>query len=149
MSIGYRFADGTEGSTITLTVGSGANRAAWRFFRITGAKAATAPLLGTAVPGDSYTPNPPSLTNGAGAEAGLWFAAAGVDWHTGVTFVSYPTDFINGLKVQLLGGIGAGSSATLLTATKEDLTATLDPGVFTIGGDTEQWTAQTVLVRPV
>lgn len=122
----YRVADGTEGSTITVTT-SASKSSAHETYRITGYS--STPVSGTAsTSASTLNPNPPSLTPGGGAKDFLWFAVAAVD-SGNATCDAFPTNYINTGSSN--GGTG-GSGAIICFATRAINGATEDPGSFTI-----------------
>lgn len=72
----YRFADGTEGSTIAVTPDAGGG-SAHNAYRISSAKLASPSV--TIATGTSATPDPPSETPAGGLQNYLWIAVAGND----------------------------------------------------------------------
>lgn len=131
----YRIADGSEGSTITITSG-GFGSSAHTSFRID---------LGDkreAVGVWSSPPNPPSLSPSWGAQDTLWIAVCA--YGPGTTAVtSYPTDYTNGRNDRWndASGFGVGSAYRSVRAASED------PGPFGLspsgGGN-----VQTIAVSP-
>lgn len=135
----YRIADGTEGSTITVTT-SNNQMTAHTSYRITGYSGT--PEVATATTGIDYSPNPPSLTPSWGALDTLWFACCG--YNSNLTVTVYPTNYTNGRydRANNTEGCGTGSARRELNAASEN------PGMFTLSGST-QWVANTVAVKPV
>lgn len=140
----YKIADGTEGSTFTLTT-SALERSAHTSYRITGWHGTTAPEAAAATPATSANPDPPSLSPSWGAESTLWFAVAGYDNGTLTinTTTGIPASYTNGRndRSNSTAGVGQGVARLQLNATPQN------PGTFTISAS-EQWTAVTVAVRP-
>jgi len=130
----YRIADGTEGSTITVTT-STSQSTDHTSYRITSYSGT--PTVGTAVTGIGTTPNPPSLTPSWGAKDILWFAAVGY-WGS-FNISAYPTNYTNGRK--------DGLNLCLGTARRELNAASEDPGTFTLTGSA-LWVANTVAIAP-
>lgn len=141
-TVGYRFADGSEGASITVTTSGAATTCSYAVYRITGAHASTAPesAVNPLVGSTSANPNPPSLDpSGWGTEDTLWVAAYVVISNTAVT--SYPTNYTaNQLNPHTTG-------AGLATATRTNSASSEDPGTFT-HSISEVWTAYTLGVRP-
>lgn len=143
--IRYKIADGTEGSTMNLTVGSG-GESAHHTYRITNWDGVTPPegaSVGSG--GGTLTPNPPSLSPSWGAADNLWIAAMMPAFYT-TTLTSYPTNYSNGLNNNSSGGAGC----RLSSARRQLNTATEDPGNFTItASPSSPWSyAMTVAVKP-
>ncbi len=138
----YKFATGSEGSTISVGISS-AERTAHQSFRITGAHATTPPEVATGTDGSTEFPDPPSLTPSWGAEDTLWMVGLGID--TGAATVdSYPTSYTNGVRIN--EGTGSGG-ANLAVARRENNTATEDPGTFDLSG-VEGTVINTLAIRP-
>jgi hypothetical protein len=131
----YRVADGTEGSTVTITLSSNSGVQSVAL-RITGHDSATAPQAGTATTGTTSTPNPPSLTPTGGAKDYLWIACCVSD---AANVTAAPTNYSN-LTVPGSGS-DIGTAERLLNAASED------PGTFTLASSNE-WVANTIAVHP-
>ena len=69
-AIAYRWADGTEGSTITLSITN--SRYTAIAYRISGGLTSQAPELSTIASGSDDSPDPASLTPTGGAKDYLW-----------------------------------------------------------------------------
>lgn len=134
----YRNADGTEGSTITVTSDLTV-RSSHQCRRITGHDPAIAPQAGTAAALTDNSPNPPAVTPTGGAKDYLWIAFQGNDGTISVT--GYPANYTDS---QLLAD---GIATATGSATRNLNAASEDPGVFTLPA-AEQWVAQTVVVHP-
>jgi hypothetical protein len=93
LDIGYKIADGTEGSTITVSTGS-IEQSAHISYRITGYDSDRAPEVSTGATGNSTAPNPDSLTPTGGAKDYLWIAVEGNDNESAAT--GYPGSYTNG-----------------------------------------------------
>jgi hypothetical protein len=136
----YRIADGSEGSTISIT----GNSEAWvsHSWRITGHSGA-APEAGTPATGTSGNANPPTCTPSWGAKDTLWIVFAGFDnLQSGVS--AYPTNYDSNQRQTISGG--AGGFSMCASATRE-LNATDDnPDTFTNTSD--DWVAFTIAVEP-
>jgi hypothetical protein len=142
-SVAYRQADGTEGSSITVTTGTN-EKSAHSAYRITGHEdpAIQAPEVSTGVDGNSNSPDPDGLTPTGGAKDYLWIAAHAHD--TGVSTSAFPTNYdSNQVKWQ---GTGLGAVGVAV-ATDEVNAASEDPGTFTINA-ARAWVACTVAVHP-
>jgi hypothetical protein len=131
----YRVADGSEGSTMTITL-SGSSTVASVAFRITGHDSAIAPQAGTVATGTSSTPNPPSLTPTGGAKDYLWIVCCASDT---ADVTAAPTNYSNFTQPGALPDIG--TAERLLNAASED------PGTFTIAAS-DEWVANTIAVHP-
>lgn len=141
LEVRYRFADGTEPASLTVSIVN-SQRSAHHVYCITGAHGSTPPEVGSATNDFTETPNPPTLTASWGAEDNLWFAATAVG--TGRTINTYPTDYSSGSQTDN----GAGSNSGLIATARRELTSATDnPGTFsfTTAGN---WAAQTLVVRP-
>ena len=138
MAVGYRKADGTEGSTIIITT-SLSRRSAHQSYRITAAEdpSIQPPQASTGATGTSAAPNPDELLPAASTKKYLWFAV-GADV-TGA-FTTAPTNYV-GLLATATGGVGIGSARRSV----ED--STQDPGAFTLDSS-RPWVAATIAIHP-
>lgn len=140
MALYRRTADGSEGSTISVTTDV-SNSCASISKRITGHHTSSNPELGTAATGDSTTPDPPSLTPSWGAEDTLWVAMSGKG--AGGSASGYPTNYSQN---QLSVPTTSGTNAALYWAERELNGTSDDPGTFT--QSSAVWGAQTLAIRP-
>ena len=131
----YRVADGGEGSTITVTLGIGATSSSHITYRITGYQGT--PEVGTAVGGNSTTPDPPSVTPSWGSTKTLWIAAASENSTSVAT--AAPTNYGNLITV-------AAANNSAMSATRELEASSENPGGFTIPSSVE-WHAQLIAIR--
>lgn len=138
LSCSYRFADGTEGGSVTAT-STGTATATYNTYRISGQHASSAPEVGTSATGSSTTPDPPSVTASWGAEDNLWLPVLGTPNNN--TSGSAPTSYTNLLQGDSSSGQNCWSARRSLNA------ATEDPGTFTMSGG-GGWITNTVVVRP-
>jgi hypothetical protein len=139
IELAYRFADGTEGSSISVTTGNA--KGAHFCYRITGMHASQAPEAGTAVNATTTTPNPPSVSPSWGAEDNLFIAVCSNDNDNQVN--AYPTNYSLGqlsVKTTATSTVAIGVAGRQLNASSDD------PGTFTISGS-ERTTANTIVVR--
>ncbi len=139
----YRFADGTEPSSLTITTSQN-EAAAWTCYRITGVSSGRPPINSSRPAATTQTPNPPSHdpSGVTGAEDFLWFVAVGVD--AGVKVSGYPANYDLGqLNPGFTNSIGfaVGSAARQLNTDVEDA------DVFTLNA-LEQTVCVSVAVRP-
>jgi hypothetical protein len=143
VSVYYKVAVGTEGSTTVNFVTTVSAQAATQVYRITNWHGTTHPEISTAVTGNSTTPDPASLNPaGWGVEGTLWIAAAG-QGQGGVT-VTYPANYSNGYSTKSGTEVGL---CTIHSARRVRAVASEDPGTFTIAA-TNPWVAFTIAVRP-
>jgi hypothetical protein len=142
----WRKADGTEGSSITVTTNLSV-LAAHHSYRITGAADPTVLPPEAATIGytdTSATIDPPSLSPTGGAKDYLWLAVAGYR-RSGRTMTGTPTNYTNLLDVNS-GGTTAG---TRLGSMRRQLNAASDdPGAFTLSGTSERRVGVTIAVHP-
>ncbi len=144
-SVYYRQADGTEGSSITVTT-VGADNSGHIAYRISGHEdpATQAPEIATDNNGGSSTttPNPPSLTPTGGAEDFLWLAIV-LNRRNEPT--AYPTSYVNTFSARASqgpnGSLNTSGSERQLNATSED------PSAFTISAN-RYAIAATIAVHP-
>lgn len=136
----YRIATGSESDfTWTSNVGDTSNT---KIFRITGWHGTTPPEAAD-LGETSATPDPPSLNpTGWAAEDTLWIAWFGKDAKSG-TATGYPTGFDDN---QATGENAAAGGPTWAYCSREENTASKDPGMFACGN--EQLVVTTIAVRP-
>ena len=139
-----RKVDGTEGGSITVSLGNSRAGAA-QVYQIYDWGGTIGTDIASAVfflsSGTSW--NPPSLTSGFGAVDALWIAAA----HTGdddIAVTAYPTNYTNGTDTSC--GAGANASGRVATARRELNAASEDPGPFT-GASSEEQSNYTVAIE--
>jgi len=148
-ALAWRRADGTEGATITVTLGNSGRFAAIAW-RITGARnpELSPPEVSNVTTGVSTSPNPGSLTPTGGAQDYLWFWMGG--WEGIQTSppasnpVNYSSDILgadSGTIGGIVGNVRVASATRQLNATTED------PGSWTISSS-DDWTAVTVAIYP-
>ena len=131
-----RIADGTEGTSVTMTTPS-SEATAHRSWRFPEGTSTDGPANST---GTNTNPNPPSLTPVDGAQDYVWLAISAADRrnHTG-----FPANYNNTIAVN--GGSG-GQAVGLGAAERELNTSSEDPGTFTIASS-DQWVAYTYSIR--
>jgi hypothetical protein len=140
----YRKADGTEGSTLTITTTAGTS-SVHISYRITGAAdpAVQAPEQANVGEGGSAaTLNPPSLTPTGGPKDLLWIA---VGFHnsanTGAVNAA-PTNYGTLQASTVSGTVGIGSAHRALNASTED------PGTFSVSASVGRRGGATIAVHP-
>jgi len=150
--IAYRKADGSEGSTITLTT-SASTRSAEITFRITGAQdpAIQPPEIGTTATGTSATPDPPAAVMTGGSKDYLVIAFAGMageeadDDTWGNT---PPTNYSPTPPLQKTGGtVGTNLGALAIAAYRQLTASSENPGTFGVDVSAA-WRAQTITIHP-
>ncbi len=142
----WRYADGTEGATNTLTTGNSIKLGAicWG---VTGANN-EAPTISTVAIGTTTanTANPGSVAPTSAPRDTLYLAMAGGDGETAYT--AAPTNYTNFIAANsgTTGAVGLnvvmGGGSRALTASSSD-----DPGAFTHGAHAAGWTAYTAALR--
>jgi hypothetical protein len=137
LAVAYRIANGTEGSTVTVT--TAAELAVGFVYRITGWHGSAPPEIATAI-GSSATPDPPSLTPTWGSGNTLWLAAYGINGGPNAE-PTYP--LTQNRRWARTGGSGASGGAL---ASQAVVAATLDPGTF-VDGANNAWAAATIAIR--
>jgi hypothetical protein len=146
ISIVYRWTDGSEGSTVTVTT-SASEQSSHVTLRIAGAKnpASQPPEASVAASGSSGSdPNPAALTPiGTGAENYLWLAVFGQDVGNGFGQVKSPEDYIGGQVALTSTATGTATA----TAERTKFATSEDPGGFSLNSIRE-WVAFTVAVHP-
>ncbi len=138
----HKVADGTEVTanivtSVTTAAAAQAKKATAWFGSLTGVE------IGTIVGGTDDKPDPPSLTASWGAEDTLWIAVFGAEDDEAVVNI-YPANYVN--TVDTVSGLAGGQGATVGVATRENNTATENPGLFDLN-KTENWGAQTIAIR--
>lgn len=141
----YRWADGTEGASISVGTSVG-TRSASICWRITGAMnpATQAPEALTAI-GVNGQADPPSLTPTGGAKDYLWLAIGANSSLTELT--TAPTNYSNFDHAQALAGTGAATSA-IGGATRQLNAASENPGAFAGAEATSEWVGLTIAIHP-
>jgi hypothetical protein len=148
-SIGCRVADGSEGSTILVTLTS-AEQSCHTSYRITGqfssATVADYIAASTIVTGTSAAPDAGALNPANwNVEDTLWITSCSLNGAGGSTprITVYPTSYTDGRSDISAGGNGCVNG----TARRENATSSEDAGAFT--SDTVvAWGASTVGIRP-
>lgn len=141
-SAAYRVADGSEGSTVTVT-SSDSLRSAHQTWRIAGAMGP--PEIAVATGGtNTGLASPPALSPSWGAADTLWLAMLAMSAprsHSG-----YPSNYTNGVNTET----GTTSShVALRTAQRELNAASEDPGNFSFAASiSTAWVTATVAIRP-
>lgn len=138
----YRSCDGSEGSTVTVTVTNGAQNSKPIVIRIPAALRDTAANPESGVSQVSTaSPNPPSVTASWGSGPNnlvLAYCAVDAAATTGITgFPAGYTDYYN----------SSNGIAWLRVAYVNSVVAANDPGAFTLTGGAVQNTAGTILVK--
>lgn len=150
--IAYRLADGSEGSSITLTT-SASTRSAQIVYRITGAidPGTQAPQIGTTATGTSVSPDPPSVTPTGGAKDYLWiafFGMAGEEADDDTWANTPPTNYTPSPPDQKSCGTAGTNLGGLIAVASRQLNAsTENPGTFNVDVSAA-WRAQTIAVHP-
>lgn len=146
LAVAWRKADGTEGSTITVTTVA-SSRQAHASRRITGAAdpTVTAPEALDSTGTNTANPDPPSLTPTGGAKDYLWIAAFASS-HGRITSslpTNYSTNVGDGSNSGTATHVGIGSGTRQLNAASED------PGTFTTtAGSVEEVASLTIAIHP-
>ncbi|MFX1265780.1 MAG: hypothetical protein ACFFH0_10405, partial [Promethearchaeota archaeon] len=112
LSVYYKIAGGTEGSTTVNFATSAAEEAAAQVYRITNWHGTTPPEISAAATGTSTRPNPASLTPAGWDVADtLWLAVGGQDRGDQSGTTAYPASYTDGTST--LSSDGTGSCRTL------------------------------------
>lgn len=127
-SSAYRFADGTEGSTISVTT-SAARKSCGRYYRISGCDTAVAPEYALVTSGGATTThNPPAVTPSGGSDDYVYFAL--LQHNTTVTINTFPTGYTGTGHVQsFTSGATCGTAWAYKGTTGS---STEDPSAFVI-----------------
>jgi len=147
LSVYYKIAAGTEGSTTVNFATSSSEQAAAQVYRITDWHGTTPPEISTAATGTSTAPNPASL-DPAGWDVAdtLWIAVAGQDRGDQSGTTAYPASYADGITTQSSDPATTGVCRTH-SARRVLAVASENPGAFTIPV-WEEWVAFTIAVRP-
>lgn len=141
LEVRYRVADGTEGSSISITTAA-SEACSYITWRITGWHGTSAPEAGTPGTGSTANPDPPSVTASWGSDDNLFLVILG--WGASNLNISgYPSNYSDNQITDAAnnGGIGGIAAATRNLASDTD-----NPGTFTLGATT--WVANTIVIRP-
>lgn len=140
----YKVADGTEGSSVTLSYNS-AGAHTHVCFRISGASGV---IEGSSATTSGSLVNPPSHTASWGADKNLWLAL-GLGHSSSFSFTAAPTGYEDNFD-QVAADYNGNSWSRSTWGTREyEDTATQDPSTFTgtLGGN-YQWCASTIVIQP-
>lgn len=145
VSVGYKEADGGEGSTITVTTNTGTN-SCHLAYRITGHEdpSTQVPEATTASNSNSQI-DTPDLTPTGGAKDYLWFSAGGKSVGNELGVMSAPTNYTNLFE----HADGGGSAGIHTIASRRELNASSEnPGAYSGGAATAEWGGVTVAIHP-
>lgn len=149
MALAVRKADGTEGSTITLSSGNG--KFAALAFRVSGAQEPEnrTPEFSTVATGTNTTPDPTTCTPTGGAKDYMWVWVGGWSGEQTSPPASNPTNY------PTTAGADSGTAGTVDTncrvavAIRSNLNAASeDPGSWTISVAPTGWTAYCMAIHP-
>ena len=136
----YRYADGTEGTSLTLTSSASEEMQA-RALRVTNANVTSA-VEHVNTNGTSANPNSPSLTTTWSSRENLWLSVAHID--ESVTTSAYPANYT---IYQDTANSGGASGVTFAISGRTLTAQTDDPGAYTISSS-KFWFASTIAIRP-
>lgn len=135
--VAAKIADGSEGATINLGLGT-AGRLAALTYLITGADVWENPA---SVVGSASQPNSPTFTLAAGETRDvLWLSLFGIDFAK--TLTSGPTSYANATVIANTGATGAGQCTVGGASRQVTADLTEDPGAWTLNSN-GIWTAYT------
>lgn len=144
LTLFYKTATGSEGSTVTATT-SGNTQTAENSYRISG-------WLGTpeatTTSGSGASADPPSLTPSWGLTKTLWLAAAAgtITGSNSLTVSTFPSGYTNGIQassaIPVTPGTVTGSARLNSEAASEN------PGTFTLSNAGATWGTATIGIRP-
>lgn len=146
--VAWRKMDGTEGSTVSVTL-NGSQKASAVVWTVTGAADPTVspPLISSAATGTSTTPDPPSFSPAGGAKEWLWFWLASYEGEQTSPPASNPTNYSNPTGANSGTGGAVATNCRVAGATRQNNTATEDPPTWTISVSA-LWQAFTLAVPP-
>lgn len=138
--VAWKIADGTEGATINITLGT-AGRMAGLCYLITGGDTKENPA---SVVGSASQPNSPTFTLGGGETRDvLWLSLFGIDFTK--TLTSGPTSYSNATVIANTGSSGAGNCTVGGASRQVTADLTEDPGAWTLDSN-GVWTAYTFAI---
>jgi len=149
-SLAWRRADGAEGASITVTLGTSSKFSAISWL-VAGARnpELSPPEISNITTGNNTNPNPGSLTPSGGAQDYLWFWMGGWEGTQTSPPSGNPTNYTSNVVGAETGSVGGVSTnCRVASATRQFNVATEDPGSWTISGLGDDWTAVTVAVYP-
>lgn len=141
----YRWADGTEGATISVTT-NGATKSTHNSYRITGAEnpATQAPEAANLTGTSATAPDGPPLTPTGGSKDYLWLVGCNADGETDIS--AAPTNYTD-LLTASTGITGATSINCRMGSARRELAASSEnPGQFNL--TSTNWTAITIAIHP-
>lgn len=142
----YRIANGSEGSTLSVTNANSVKAAAIAL-RITGWHGTTPPEISTAATGASTAPDPASLTPSWGAADTLWLWVGGWEGRQTSPPAGNPTNYSGVLGADTGTATNNASNCRVAIATRQLNATSEDPPSWTIS-ISEDWVAHTVAIRP-
>jgi hypothetical protein len=147
----YRWADGTEGSTLSVDF-SGSIKGAAIAYRITGAinPATQPPQVSTVAVGTGTNPDPTGVTPTGGSKDYLFIAFGGLDGET-QTFSaapSTPSSYSNLQQANSGTGGAASTNVRIAGASRQATVSSEDPGAFTAEAPETGWTAFVIAIHP-
>jgi hypothetical protein len=142
LEIRYKAADGTEGSSMSITSTVSGSSVA-RVWVIASGTYTGNPAAGTAAGGTSTSPDPPTLSPSWGSDDNLWIVVNGVS--TARSTSGFDANLTQ-TGTQTIGNTTTGSGEGY--GERQFASATYDPTAFTISASTD-WLAQTIAVRGV
>jgi hypothetical protein len=147
MYVAWRDLNGTEGSSITVTLGD-SQTYAWVWTRYSGHDAGAPDVSSVYDSGAANAvPDPPSLTPAGGSDEYMWVAVGATDSSDYNFIAGYPTNYSLGQIEAGFDTVGAAApsvamASRLLTAASED------PGAFSMDTDNDQSLAVTLALAP-
>lgn len=140
LSVFYKSASGSEGSTVTVTFSGSMTGIAAIARRYTGA--ATSSLGSASTTGTSSSPNPPNLAPGLGTHKVVWIAGEAVTG--GGIHTTDPTSYSGGIQAD---ADGASTTTFIRSVARSREAASEDPGAFAINASSF-WIAYTLGIQP-
>src|SRR5690606_410857 len=141
----YRIADGSEGSTATMTTAVATNSICIIHWIAPGEfNVSQAPEIAVAN-GTSASPDPPALSPSWGAANTIWLPTMFCQLGTpAASIVSYPAA---GSPTTAASVIGGNNDVRAASCWEQTNTATMNPSAFSIS-ESRTWMAQTIAIRP-
>lgn len=136
--VGYKVADGTEGSSITQTVTNG-RRFVSIMWRIANGATPTASTVATA--SGTTSVDPATYNPGVGEKNFIWLALGSTE--DSRTVSAFPSPYVNTAEANVSSGL---NGATVMGASRQVASTQVNPNPFTVNTNSNNITAVTVAI---
>lgn len=143
LTVFWKIASGSEGSTATWTASVGTT-AAWQTMQVSDWYGSGAPAYAK-TSGDVSAADPPSLSPAWGADDTLWITIAGHTAASNSAWSAGPSGFSGFTNT---GASSGGAACSVASAYLQSNTATENPGAYTVSGSNRWWASFTLGIRP-